>query len=1073
MTSARRHIALAAVLALLLAAAPAGAVMPAWLPRYDLDIDLDVAGHQARVRLLATWTNPHAAPTSELVFNAHSRYVVPAGQVGFMAKMLELLRMKPGDALGEKEPPLDIHTVTLVHTPGTKPLPAGAGPELKFRYEGDTKTALVVPLPFPVGPGESVSVLLDMTFRLPPKQGRWGQWEGVTYLSNWLPVFAYYGDPPPKKNGPGPACFSQKKEGGCAAVCGAPPDEEDAGLPPPRPLLPGLEAPPRPRPAVATWQPTEFIPWHQPFFNEAGHYHARVRLPCDQKVACTGTVLAARDLGDGRKELDVEALGMRDFAFLCSGRYRLYEGEVPAGPGVAPVRIHVAAFPEHEFYAREMLTILRDALTAYSHWFGPYPYHDFTIAEAFFGWNGNECGGLVMIDERVFAMPHLAHGYVDSLVSHEACHQWWYNQVGTNGYCETWMDEGLATYFSHRLMDRKHGRNNKLLAYPRGLEWLPNIRRDDYRSYGMYGTFRRGENGPCVQEMQGFGHIVNLFSLTYDKGSRVVGMIEDRLGEAAFLDFMHLVFTRYQYRILRVKDFQRELEAYTGYSWEGFFADWVYGKGLSDWALEKVEVRPPPRCVKAGAGPTHVTVVVEQRAEYNEQTVLGFALPDADGYPIRVPIIPQAGSYHVDNPPARVTALAPNRVCVEVVLPEEPCQVAVDPDQVLIDKDPSNNFWKMPVRWRLTPAYTFLEETDLTNSYDRWNFIFGPWLYTTAYYDAWYTRSTMVGVRAGAYRTQVFSGGAYVGYRTDFRDVVAGFDGMWDHWPDTHWQTGINGEHRLAQTVNGDSDASRAVAWARYVFQYGSSLYLPPMQYLEGFAAYQDNFFPFERNPALNGQRFDRTSTLGLHYRINYLTPYWDPEGGFQFDVYYEGGLADVPEHVGLQKLSGQFAMVKYLPDLSGPFDGVPGARPALKWLADTRLALRAYGATSVPTSGEFFTMGGSQLFRAFDLAERQGSTVWVGSVEWRLPVATGLHWDCCDHVLGLRNVYVAPFYDVGDAYISNRSVGPVAHGVGTGLRLDVAWFGFVERTTLRIDAAKALNSNNATQIWFGVQHPF
>ena len=59
-----------------------------------------------------------------------------------------------------------------------------------------------------------------------------------------------------------------------------------------------------------------------------------------------------------------------------------------------------------------------------------------------------------MIDERIFGMPHLARGYVDYLVSHEVCHQWWYNLVGTNGYCETWMDEGLATYFSHRLLDQ-------------------------------------------------------------------------------------------------------------------------------------------------------------------------------------------------------------------------------------------------------------------------------------------------------------------------------------------------------------------------------------------------------------------------------------------------------------------------------------------------------------------------------------------------------------------------------------------------------------------------------------------
>src|SRR5262249_1929757 len=153
--------------------------------------------------------------------------------------------------------------------------------------------------------------------------------------------------------------------------------------------------------------------------------------------------------------------------------------------------------------------------------------------ESYFGWNGNECGALVMIDERVFGMPHLARGYVESLVSHEVCHQWWYNLVGTNGYEETWMDEGLATYFSHRLLNQIVGRNNNLMSYPRCLEWLPNIRREDYRCYGMYGTFGRGENGPTVQAMPGFGHVVNLFSLAYDKGSRIVGMIEERLGEEA------------------------------------------------------------------------------------------------------------------------------------------------------------------------------------------------------------------------------------------------------------------------------------------------------------------------------------------------------------------------------------------------------------------------------------------------------------------------------------------------------------------------------------------------------------
>ena len=82
------HRFAACVLALLLPAAAVHAeTLPAHLPRYRVTIDLDVPGHQARVCMLATWTNPAATPTKQLVFNAHSRYVVPEDKIGFTAKM--------------------------------------------------------------------------------------------------------------------------------------------------------------------------------------------------------------------------------------------------------------------------------------------------------------------------------------------------------------------------------------------------------------------------------------------------------------------------------------------------------------------------------------------------------------------------------------------------------------------------------------------------------------------------------------------------------------------------------------------------------------------------------------------------------------------------------------------------------------------------------------------------------------------------------------------------------------------------------------------------------------------------
>jgi hypothetical protein len=839
--------------------------------------------------------------------------------------------------------------------------------------------------------------------------GRWGQWEGVTYLSNWLPVVSVY-------------------------------DEEG-------------------------WHPTPFVPWHQPFFNEAGVYNARVTLPACEKLACTGSVTAERPLPDGWHELSISATGVRDFALLCSARYEEYVGGIEGdATGVAPVRVRVLAFPEHEYYAREMVHIAEDALRRYSQWFGEYPYPVFTIAEAFFGWNGNECSTLVMIDSRIFAMPHMACSYVEYLVSHETCHQWWYNLIGTNGYCETWMDEALATHFSHELMTEKHGRNNKLLKFPCGLEWLPNIRRDDYRNYGLLGSIGRGENCPSLQEIPQFAHLFNLFSMCYDKGSRIVGMIEERLGEAAFHDFIHIVATRYRYRIIRVADFQRELEEYTGQSWQEFFDNWLRGSGLCDWAVEKVHLHKEE-------GGCHATIILKQKAEYNEPTTLGISLAKDDHYCIRLPIDPQAQRVELPEQGAVTEALPCNRVRVDVVLPCKPVQIAVDPDQIIVDKEPANNYWKKPIKYRVTPLYTALDETDITTAYDRLNVIAGPYANRPAYDDPWYSRSTLFGVKIGYYQTQHVSGGIYAAYRTDYRDIVVGAEATVEHFPCPRTELGINVEQRLASFQEGPDTAFRASVYERYIIKYGSSLYLPPMEYVEVFGAYQNDFLPLDRHPVPGAVRYEDLTTAGIHYHKNLLTPYWDPVAGYQLDVTYAGGSVDIDGTRAAHQGTASLTVVKGLPDLTNHV-GEKWA-PLFGWLADTRLAVRGYVAGGLPDEVEYFTLGSGTLFRGFDQQERQGSLVWLGNFEWRVPILQHLDCDCCDHVVGARNVSGALFYDVGDAYARGHEVGPVAHALGAGLRVDMAVFGFVERATLRFDVAKTINAATPLQFWLGVQHPF
>src|SRR5262249_53276047 len=137
-----------------------------------------------------TWINRHQRPATELVFNAHAHYKIPDKDIGLLAKMVELLRIAPTEAMTSEGAALEVKQpdvsgpLSLVNGPSQRT--TDNAQRTPFHFAPDNATALVVPLPHAVGPGESVTVELVFTVRIPPKKGRWGQWDGVTTLAQWL-----------------------------------------------------------------------------------------------------------------------------------------------------------------------------------------------------------------------------------------------------------------------------------------------------------------------------------------------------------------------------------------------------------------------------------------------------------------------------------------------------------------------------------------------------------------------------------------------------------------------------------------------------------------------------------------------------------------------------------------------------------------------------------------------------------------------------------------------------------------------------------------------------------------------
>jgi hypothetical protein len=1014
----RPHLPLAGLqaaltcLGLLLAAACAAAEpIPDWLPKYDLEIRLNPGTRHVGVRQLVTWTNRHARPTDELVFSAYARYKIPEEDVVLLAKTLELLRSAPSDGIDFKGHRLNIDRITLRDGCTT----------LEYYWRPDMHTCLVVKLPRHVQQGEQITVAIDFTLDLPDKEGRWGQRGGLTYLANWYPVLAYY-------------------------------DEQG-------------------------WQPTPFIAWHQPFFNEAGVYTARLICPQPLKVACTGTIVRQVDLADGLKRVEIVAAAARDFTLVCCSCFQEWTAKADH------VTVHVLADPQHAWMAEQALKFACEVIPLYNKWFGPYPFEDFYIAQSRFAWNGNQNAGIVMIDERVFSMPHIMVKYMDHLISHETLHQWWWNVVGVNGYAETFMDEAVACFYTARRLQRKYGHNAPLMQYPlpAGLaKLLPNVKHEDYRFYGLYGTIARGQETKTVQPLDQFGNLVVMFSMCYDRGAKVLGMIEDRIGEAAFYDFMKLIYTKYQFRILRVADFQRELEAYTGFSWQTFFDRWLYGVGGADWAVADVRLRdaatdqPPPETetlLPPEAAPARlyrVTVKLEQRAEFTEPTWLGLKFAGDDGYSVRIPIrlLPEPEVIPLDDcglggaaPLACRIETSPDQRCVTVslLLPKKPVQISVDPDQVQLDKQPANNHWKAEINWRLALLLTNLDETDLTTAYDKWNVMAGPWLGLN---QPQFGQRPYAGFRVAAYRLQTFTGGAYVAWDAEDMDLRAGADAVIRRWPWKETEVGFQFDHSLTSDW-ASLKRDRGRLYGRYIFNETSSMYLDPIEFAEVYARAEQEFRDSGRYIPLGVTNYDSFAAVGLRYFRNYLTPYWNPEGGYRFDFNYELGLPIIGAYGDVyNRVQCEISFVKTLPEWTGP-------------LAATRLAARLYGGVGFPQSGYHFQLGGPTRFRGFNRDDVEGDMLWVASLEWRFPMWISADVDFVDRIFRLKHVWGAAFWDGGEMYLRGQPVGWMYHAVGFGLRADIALLSFIERVTLRFDVAKTVNAKEPVQWWFGLSHPF
>jgi len=284
-----------------------------------------------------------------------------------------------------------------------------------------------------------------------------------------------------------------------------------------------------------------------PVVTNAAYHLVEVKASAEQTVVASGTMI------DMIQDADMQTLTFatgpsREFflaSFIGYQQVSLVAGETV---------IH-AYYPfRYASSAEASLQYAADALSLFSELVA-YPYRELDIVAAPMRASGIEFPGVFTLSNNLIANPR---GHLESVIVHEAAHQWSYNLVGSDQVLEPWLDEALSQYLT-LLYQRAFKADVVVEDYLGFWEAVWQDAPDEDQLIGLpVSDYSSASYGPIV----------------YGRGLFFFKALEDLLGEELLKNALSRYYQDYAWQFASAKTFRGLLEEECACELS-LFEDWV------------------------------------------------------------------------------------------------------------------------------------------------------------------------------------------------------------------------------------------------------------------------------------------------------------------------------------------------------------------------------------------------------------------------------------------------------------------------------------------------------------------
>lgn len=402
-----------------------------------------------------------------------------------------------------------------------------------------------------------------------------------------------------------------------------------------------------PKPAVYDkygWHPMPYLDQGE-FYSEFGNFEVKITVPKNYVIAATGdlqeqeeiewiNLLSAQaDSNTKPKENLVESSSMfktisfkqsnvHDFAWFAS-KYFGVEKSIATLSSGTKVECFSYFLPQNKNIYKESSKVTASTIEFLSKHVGEYPYRHASVVDGkLLAGGGMEYPNVTIIGSMG------SKELLQTVIIHEVGHNWFYGILGSNERQHPWLDEGVNSFYEHKL--------DKLLSQHTILDKTKKLGLDLTKQVNgvfLYNFYANQNLDQPIDLPAPEYSKLNYGGVVYTKAAMMMAYLESYLGEEVFESIMKKYFNEWKFKHPYPIDFEQLFVAESKKN-----LDWFFKDGLN--STQKIDFKYLGKKVSGNVALVYATSCTDFKGPIPISAYRGDSLVDTKWleYPYQTPV---------------------------------------------------------------------------------------------------------------------------------------------------------------------------------------------------------------------------------------------------------------------------------------------------------------------------------------------------------------------------------------------------------------------------------------------------